>query len=146
MRPAPEAAAGFSLVELLVASAVVCVGLLGVIALQLECLRAMRSATARTQAVALAADLADRVRAHPAPAAAYDCGGECGDGDGGDALAAADIAQWRDAVRAQLPDGTASVTYAAGTTARYRLALGWSDGDGARAIHELDVHVRAGTP
>ena len=146
MRPAPESAAGFSLVELLVASVVVCVGLLGAVALQLECLRAMRSATARTQAVALAADLADRVRAHAAPAAAYDCDGECEEGDGGDALAAADLAQWRDAVRAQLPDGTASVTYAAGATARYRVALGWSDGDGGRAVHELDVLVGAGNP
>ena len=146
MRPAPAAAAGFSLVELLVASVVACVGLLGIVALQLECLRAMRSAMARTRAVALTADLADRVRAHPVPAAAYDCGGECEEGDGGDPLAATDLAQWRDAVRTQLPDGTASVTYAAGPTARYRFALGWSDGDGTRAVHELDVLVRAGNP
>lgn len=146
MHPAPQAAAGFSLVEMLVASVVVCVGLLGVVALQLECLQAMRSATARTQAVALSADLADRLRAHAAPAAAYDCGGECEEGDGGDALAAADLAQWRDAVRAQLPDGTASVTYAAGATARYRIALGWSDGDGARTVHELDVLVGTSSP
>jgi type IV pilus assembly protein PilV len=146
MRPARSVPAGFSLVELLVATVVVCVGLLALVALQLECLRATRSALSRTQAVALTADLADRVRAHPRPAAAYDCGGECEDGDGGDALAVADLASWRSAVRAQLPDGTASVTYAAGTAAGYRIALDWSDGDGSRAVHELEVLVEAVSP
>ena len=146
MRPAPRPHAGFSLVELLVAAVVLCVGLLGVVALQLESLRATRSALARTQAVALAADLADRLRAHSAPVAAYDCGGECDEGDGGDPLAAADLAHWRDAARTQLPDATASVTYAAGTTGRYRIALAWADADGSRAVHQLDVLVGIGNP
>jgi type IV pilus assembly protein PilV len=146
MRPVPAVPAGFSLVELLVATVVVCVGLLAIVALQLECLRATRSALARTQAVALTADLADRMRAHSAPAAAYDCGGECDEGDGGDAHAVEDLALWRDSVRAQLPDGTASVTSVAGSTAGYRITLDWSDGDGARAVHELDVIVGAVRP
>lgn len=146
MRPAPVLANGFSLVELLVATVVVCVGLLAIVALQLECLQATRSALARTQAVALTADLADRMRAHPVPAAAYDCGGECDEGDGGDALAIADLALWRDSVRAQLPDATASVASIAGSIAGYRIALDWSDGNGARAVHELDVLVGAGSP
>ena len=146
MRPAPVLANGFSLVELLVATVVVCVGLLAIVALQLECLQATRSALARTQAVALTADLADRMRAHPVPAAAYDCGGECDEGDGGDALAIADLALWRDSVRAQLPDATASVASIAGSIAGYRIALDWSDGNGARVVHELDVLVGAGSP
>jgi type IV pilus assembly protein PilV len=144
MRGNPRGQAGFTLVEVLVAAIVVSVGLLGVIALQLESLRVMRSALARTQAVALAADLADRIRAHATPAAVYDCGGDCDDADGGDALAAADLAEWRASVRARLPDGTAAVTWAAGSTARYQIALNWLDADGSRASHQLDVRVGTG--
>jgi type IV pilus assembly protein PilV len=144
MRHDPGEQAGFTLAEVLVAALVLSVGLLGVIALQLESLQATRSALARTQAVALVADLADRIRAHSTPAAAYDCGGDCDDGDGGDALAAADIAEWRASVRARLPDGTASVACTAGSTAQCRIALSWLDAGGARASHQLDVRFGAG--
>lgn len=146
MRPDPPGQAGFTLTEVLVASIVLTVGLLGVIALQLESLRATRSALARTHAVALAADLADRIRAHSTPAAAYDCSGDCDDGDGGDALAATDLAEWRESVRARLPDGTASVAYAAGATARYQIVLSWLDAHGSLASYHLDVLVRTGGP
>ena len=146
MRHDPMDQAGLTLVEVLVAALVLTVGLLGVVALQLESLRATRSALARTQAVTLAADLADRIRAHSTPAAAYDCGGECDDEDGGDALAAADLAEWRTSVQARLPDGMASVACATGSTARCRIALSWLDAGGARASHQLDVRVGAGGP
>jgi len=146
MRHDPADQAGFTLAEVLVAALVLTVGLLGVIALQLESLRATRSALARTQAVTLAADLADRIRAHSTPAAAYDCGGDCDEGDGGDALAAADLAEWRASVRARLPDGTASVACAAGSTAQCRIALRWLDAGGTRASHQLDVRFGAGGP
>lgn len=146
MRHEPRGQAGFTLAEVLVAAIVLTVGLLGVIALQLDSLRATRSALARTQAVALSSDLADRIRAHSTPAAAYDCGGDCDDADGGDALAATDLAEWREAVRERLPDGTASVAYAAGSTARYQIALSWLDTDGSRASHQLEVLVGVGGP
>jgi|OpeIllAssembly_1097287.scaffolds.fasta_scaffold69098_3 type IV pilus assembly protein PilV len=146
MRPDPPGQAGFTLVEVLVASIVLTVGLLGLIALQLESLRATRSALARTQAVALTADLADRIRARSTPAAAYDCGGDCDDGDGGDAFAAAELAAWRESVRARLPDGTASVAYEAGAIARYQIVLSWLDAHGSRASHALDVLVGTGGP
>jgi type IV pilus assembly protein PilV len=146
MRPDPPRQAGFTLAEVLVASIVLTVGLLGVIALQLESLRTTRSALARTHAVALAADLADRIRAHPTPAAAYDCGGDCDDGDGGDVLAAADLAEWRESVRARLPDATASGGYASGATARYQIALSWLDAHGSPASYHVDVLVGTGGP
>lgn len=59
---------GVSLVESLVALAVLSAGLLGVAALQVSGLRANGGAYYRTQATALAADLAERIRANPAAA------------------------------------------------------------------------------
>ena len=55
---------GFTLVEVLVALVIFAVGLLGIAALHIEALNAGRTALNRTQAVALASDLADRIRAN----------------------------------------------------------------------------------
>ena len=55
---------GFSIVEALVALVVLSVGMLGIAALYVESLRAGRTAVYRTQAVNLAADMADRIRAN----------------------------------------------------------------------------------
>ena len=55
---------GFTMVETLVALVVLAIGLLGIAALHLESLRAGRTAIYRTQAVNLAADVADRIRAN----------------------------------------------------------------------------------
>jgi type IV pilus modification protein PilV len=55
---------GFSIVEALVALVVLSVGMLGIAALYVESLRAGRSAVYHTQAVNLAADMADRIRAN----------------------------------------------------------------------------------
>jgi type IV pilus assembly protein PilV len=54
---------GFTLIEALVALVVLGVGMLGVAALYLDTLRGGRSALYRQQAVSLAADLGDRLRA-----------------------------------------------------------------------------------
>jgi len=51
-------------VEVLVALIVLSIGMLGIAALYLEGLRATRDALVRTQAVALTADMADRIRAN----------------------------------------------------------------------------------
>ena len=55
---------GFSLVEALVALVVLSIGMLGIAALHVESLRSGRTALTRTTAVALAADMADRIRAN----------------------------------------------------------------------------------
>ena len=62
---------GFTMVEALVALVVLAIGLLGIAALYLDTLRAGRTAIYRTQAVALAADLADRIRSNRTAVAAY---------------------------------------------------------------------------
>jgi type IV pilus assembly protein PilV len=57
--------AGFTLVETLVALVVMSVGMLGIAALYIEGLRSGQTSIARTTAVALAGDMADRIRSNP---------------------------------------------------------------------------------
>ena len=123
-------AAGFTLVEVLIALLVLSIGMLGIAALYLESLRASRAALVRTQAVTLASDIADRMRANRDPAGAYNCGGSCEAGEGGNAIARADLNAWRTAVAVQLPGGTSAVTYAAGlanTPDVYVVTVSWTE-------------------
>jgi type IV pilus assembly protein PilV len=62
---------GFTLVEAVVALVVLAVGMLGIAGLYIEGLRSSHTALARTTAVNLAADMADRIRANPAATIAY---------------------------------------------------------------------------
>jgi len=64
-------ASGFSMVETLVALVVLAVGLIGMASLFATSVRSGGSAIARMQAVALANDLADKIRANPTAGAAY---------------------------------------------------------------------------
>ena len=66
--------AGFSLIESLVALVVLATGMLGIAALYVESLRSAHTAHARTKAINLAADMADRIRANRAGRAAYAAG------------------------------------------------------------------------
>lgn len=105
---------GFSIVEALVALLVLSIGMLGIAALYVESLRAGRSAVYHTQAVNLAADMADRIRANRGAGAAawrltaaanpttqgcVGAGVNCGPA----ALAQDDQARWRQAIDTQLP-------------------------------------------
>lgn len=60
----PKLAAGFSLIEVLVALVVLSVGLLGLAALQTNAVEFNRDAYLRSQATILAYDIADRMRAN----------------------------------------------------------------------------------
>ncbi len=66
--PAPMRARGFSLIEVLVATVVLSVGLLGLASLQVSGLRVGQSSFYRAQAAQLATDMADRLRARRGPA------------------------------------------------------------------------------
>lgn len=134
---------GFTLVEVLVAWLVLSMGLLGLAALQLESLRASRAALLHTQAAILVADMADRIRANREPADAYDCSGPCGAGAGGDAIAAADLAAWRDAIAATLPAPQVEISYlagGAGTPAAYVVRVSWLEG-AARGESAFELRV-----
>ena len=59
-----QALRGFTIVEALVALVVLAVGMLGIASLYVTTLRASGSATSRMQAINLAGDLGDRIRAN----------------------------------------------------------------------------------
>jgi type IV pilus assembly protein PilV len=140
-----SSSAGLTLVEVLIAQVVMSIGMLAIAALHLHSLRATRSALVLTQAVTLAADMADRIRANRDPANAYDCGGTCDSGEGGNAIAAADVDAWRAAVAAQLPDGNTSITYATGAANApdvYTVTVGWTELGHADALeYQLRVEI-----
>ena len=139
-----RASSGFSLVESLVALLVLSIGMLGIAALYVESLRSGRTALLRTQAVALAGDMADRIRANPAGQLAYEdvvtstgTIAACAPGGAGctpDNLAHHDKAVWLGTLEAALPGavGTVDVDDSAGIPFTYTITVTWSEaGDAA---------------
>lgn len=127
---------GFTLVEVLIALVVLSIGMLGIAALYLDTLQASRGALLRTQAVALASDLGDRIVANRNPADAYNCAGDCTSGEGGNAIAIADINDWLATIADQLPGGTGAVRFVApgaNTPAQYMVTVSWTDASDATA-------------
>jgi type IV pilus assembly protein PilV len=127
---------GFTLIEALVALVVLGVGMLGVAALYLDTLRGGRSALYRQQAVSLAADLSDRLRADRNA-----CGNPV-------AYGTCDLA-WQTALTTQLPGGAATVSsaqlrpppagYTQGLT-RYTVTLTWREpGQVVDSTYTLEV-------
>lgn len=108
---------GFTIVEALVALVVLAVGMLGIASLYVTTLRASGSATSRMQAINLAGDLGDRIRANrtagtayaaAAPATPPGCigtGVTCTATD----MAAYDLAVWQAAIQQALPGAPAGV-------------------------------------
>ena len=143
---------GFSMVEVLVALVVLAIGLLGIAALYLNSLQSGRTAIYRTQAITLAADLADRIRMNRTAQAAYasvftdlplevgTCAttGGCSDAD----LAATDLASWKAEISQQLPNGQGQVAVtapvAAGEPTTYVVTVQWAEvGEAAPVAFQL---------
>ena len=138
---------GLSLLEVLTASVVLAVGVTGLAALQAGALRDGREALHRTEAIILAADMLDRVRANPAggyraalgagppaapPCVARDCGAT--------ELATFDLATWK----CRLGSWTESPVCAALRSTGALLGLeqpGLPEGDGEVAV-DADGRVR----
>lgn len=134
-----RAQSGFTMVEVLVALVVLTIGLLGIAALYLNSLQAGRTAIYRTQAVNLAADLADRIRMNRTARAAYgtlfadsealvatcDTTGGCSDAD----LASTDLFRWKATTAQLLPGGQGQVVVtlpvAAGEPTNYVVTVRW---------------------
>lgn len=136
---------GFTLIEAMVALIVLSVGLLGIAAMYVETLRANRTSLFRTQAVTLASDIADRMRANRAPANAYACGAPCDPSAGANAIADADLAQWMNTIAARLPNGSADVAFTApgaNTPAAYVVTISWTEvGQDDPVAYQLRVEI-----
>jgi type IV pilus assembly protein PilV len=116
-----SAAAGFTLIEVLIAVLVLGIGLLGVAGLQSVALSMNQGSYVRTQATVLARDISDRMRTNRQAAtdAAYDMSGgasaseqtacETTSGCNPSALAGHDLYRWNQSVAATLPNGEAHV-------------------------------------
>ncbi|MCU0875401.1 MAG: type IV pilus modification protein PilV [Pirellulaceae bacterium] len=153
---AATAARGFTLVEVLVALVVLSVGMLGIAALYLEGLRASRDALVRTQAISLAADMADRIRSNryiavganrydPALvtatqyAACETTGSTCTPAQ----MYANDLYRWQSAIQNQLPAGSGQVGFAiVNSQPTYTITVTWTQpGDPNNASYSLVVQT-----
>ena len=141
---------GFTLVEAMVALVVLAVGMLGIAGLYVTTLRSSGGAIYRMQAVNLAADLADRIRANPGgqlaytlPAANNNCYG-AGSVDCAPALLAAnDLFVWQTQV-VTLPGGNATVTYAPGVAplpSTYQINVRWIAQGGEQLNYQLTLQL-----
>lgn len=154
---------GISMVESMVALLVLSIGMLGIAALYVESVKANRTALLRTQAINLANDLADRIRANRTARDEYELAvgelpalGKCVVEENCTAgqLAEDDLARWVRAVRDTLPagpDGTPPrtrvdvVTAAgAGNPDRYTIEVGWFEpGSDVESIYQLNLQLIA---
>jgi type IV pilus assembly protein PilV len=123
---------GFTLVEALVALVVLSVGMLGIASLYVIALKSGKGAISRMQAVNLASDIADRIRANRNGGPTYDTGATESAKDKGDNkgciggstdctpedMAFTDLAAWATQIGTALPGGTiGTVAYPRGTIA-----------------------------
>ena len=134
-------ARGFSIVEAMVALVVMSVGMLGIAGLYVASLKAGRTAILRTQAVNLASDIADRIRANRTARTAYDTAtvAPCSVPGGGATIAettarnraATDTCQWIAAVQGVLPAGNGIIAFVAGVPAGmpnvYVVTVSWQE-------------------
>lgn len=129
-----KASAGFAMLEALAALLILTAGAVGVLWWQQQATLRQQQQTYQFIAMALASDLADRMRINASQSALYamhwgesrqttqDCfANACS----WTQLAQWDIAQWQQALRAQLPKGDASVYSLRGQTGWWAISVGW---------------------
>ena len=127
---------GFSLVEVLIALVIMSVGMLGIAGLYVQSMQAGRTSLFRHQAVTLAGDVADRIRANPTAGGAYTGGGadnacvDQGVNCNAPAMAAHDIFLWSQQAADSLPNGQVTITFdGAATPPMYTIRVAWVEAD-----------------
>jgi len=148
--PPQGATRGFTLVEVLVALAILSIGLLGIAKLQVSMVRYNQEAFLRTQATLQAYDMADRMRANlqGVQNGSYDNiasipsdPGCLGSGCTPATMAQYDAYAWNTANANTLPSGAGSVT-AAGN-GRFTIAVNWTSRDhGATGTQSFSTTIK----
>ena len=132
--PAGRRIAGFTLIEVLIALIIMSVGMLGIAGLYVHSMQAGRTSVLRHNAVTLAGDIADRIRANPRAGAAYGLAGannncvnggiDCTIGE----MAANDIFLWDQQAAATLPNGQVNVVFDNGVIPpEYTITITWTE-------------------
>lgn len=139
---------GFSLIEALVSLIVISVGMIGIASLYGQGLRASGTALYRTQAVSLAADMADRIRGNRAATTAYEGVGadrNCDAGDNNDCappdMAAHDLWLWQAQVTSQLPGGAGTVRVDTTTPPTYQITVSWQEVGTGATSYTMTVEI-----
>lgn len=147
VQPFSRSQSGYSLIEVMVALLILSIGMLGVGGMVLGASKDTRGAFYRTKAVALAWDMAERIRANRTAGIAYAVDQT---GNGADnscsatrtnttpltctttTLAAHDIFEWKTALAGKergLPQGMGSIVFNNATSPpTYTITVNWSDG------------------
>ena len=126
---------GFSLIEVLIALIILSVGMLGIAGLYVQSMQAGRTSMFRHNAVTLAGDIADRIRANPAGGTDYTAatGADNNCVNGGvdclpDEMAAHDIGLWQEQAEDSLPNGKVTVTLDSSVVPpSYEIKVGWDE-------------------
>ena len=145
-RPKPGRHAGFSLIEVLIALVILSVGLLGIAAMVSVSLKSRDSSYQRTQAMALANAMLDRMRANrstvttggydlaagPDSDTAPDCyTTTCTK----DQIAVLDQVEWKNDLARLLPDGDGSITtVAVAQLTQVTITITWNDQRANQAV------------
>jgi len=139
---------GFSLIEAMVALVVVSVGMIGIAGLYGQGLSAGRTALYRTQAVNLAADMADRIRVNRLGGANYGGAAANNNCDPPGAvncspaqMAAHDLSVWTNQVQAQLPNGVGTVQVAGTSPPTYTITVTWQETGLGAVNYQLAIRV-----
>lgn len=147
---------GFTMVEVLVALVVLSVGMLGIAGLYVITLRSGGSAINRMQAVSLATDITDRIRAnrtanvaYGGPAANNACFGLAAVADCAPAaMAAADLSVWTAQLLQALPAGNGNVVVAptalvvsGGPVFQYTITVNWTETNADAQSYTMSVLI-----
>ncbi len=139
---------GFSLIEAMVALVVVSVGMIGIAGLYGQGLSASRTALYRTQAVNLAADMADRIRVnrlgganYGGPAANNNCDPPGAVNCTPAQMAAHDLFVWTNQVQQQMPTGVGTVVVVGTAPPTYTITVNWQETRLGAVNYQLAIRV-----
>ena len=127
---------GFTLIEVLIALIVISVGMLGIAGLYLHSIQAGRTSVFRHQAITLAGDIADRIRANPSAGVNYQATGQdhgCINGTVNctpTEMAQNDIAVWDAQAAQSLPGGQVAISFTDNggiTPDTYQITITWTE-------------------